>query len=117
MILHHAKFIDAIRGKTFIRVVFYSIPDAGKVDRECIPLDFGPEPGAVDVLNRYWIWDHANTAGANPLGLLPDQIVSVQVLGRNFIPQQLALGNRSWNVIRDWEVQRELHDPSETTKK
>jgi hypothetical protein len=102
MIPNHAQFIDAIRDKNLIRISFYSLPDAGTVDRECAPLDYGLQPGIADGLNRYWVWDIANTAGTNPLGLLPDQIVSVQVLGKNFYPDQLPLGTRPWSVVRDW---------------
>jgi hypothetical protein len=107
MISNHAQFLDAIREKKLIRVVFYSQPDAGKVDRECVPLDYGPEPGAKDALNRYWIWDQANTAGSNPLGLLPAQIVSVDVLGKGFDPQKLPVGTRPWSVPRAWGTRPE----------
>jgi hypothetical protein len=102
MIPNHTQFLDAIRDKKLIRVVFYSQPDAGKVDRECIPLDYGPEPATTDPLNRYWIWDHASTAGGNPLGLLSDQIVSVQVLGKDFDPEKLSFCARPWRVPRVW---------------
>lgn len=111
MIPNHDQFLSAIREKKVVRMVFYSSPDAGTVDRECMPLDYGPEPAVADSQNRYWIWDPANTAGPNPLGLSPGQIVSMQVLGRNFAPEQLPLGARSWSVVRDWESPR-----SQTTK-
>lgn len=90
--------------------MFYSHPDTGTVDRECAPLDYGPEPGAKDELNRYWIWDPANTAGANPLGLLPGQIVNVRVLGADFDPGKLGGGARPWCVLRDWGTHPESHD-------
>jgi hypothetical protein len=102
MISNHAQFLDAIRERKLIRIVFYSTPDAGTVDRECAPLDYGAEPGVKDALNRYWIWDHANTAGPNPLGLLPGQIVSMRVLGTEFDPEKLCVGARPWCVARDW---------------
>lgn len=104
MISNHPQFLDAIRDKKLVRLVFYSLADGGTVDRECAPLDYGPTPGTDDPLNRYWVWDHANTAGANPLGLISDQIVSVQVLGKDFIPHDLGLAARSWCVARDWPV-------------
>ncbi len=107
MIRNHAQFLDAIRDKKLVRIVFYSHPDAGKVDRECTPLDYGPEPGEKDPVNRYWIWDHANTAGANPLGLLPDQIVSVDVLNKDFDPGKLSFGARPWCVPRVWGTRLE----------
>lgn len=102
MIPNHAQFLQAIGEKKLIRIGFYSLPDAGTVNRECAPLDYGAAPDAADELNRYWIWDYANTAGANPLGLLPDQIVGVQVLGTAFAPEQLGLEGRAWNTPRAW---------------
>jgi len=115
MIPSHAHFVEAIRDKTLIRISFYSLPDAGIVDRECMPLDYGPTHGIKDGLNLYWIWDPANTAGTNPLGLSPDQIVSVQVLGKNFAPNQLPLGTRSWNVVRDWQTPAESRENTKLT--
>ena len=102
MIPNHEAFLDAIRDKKMVRVAFYSKPDSGTVDRECAPLDYGPEPGGKDARNHYWIWDNAHTAGSNPLGLLPDQIVSVNVLGSDFDPAGIPVGSRPWSVPRAW---------------
>lgn len=110
MIPNHAQFLDAIREKKFIRISFYSQPDAGTVDRECAPLDYGPETGAKDELNRYWIWDPTPTAGSNPLGLLPGQIVSLRVLGTDFDPEKLGVGARPWCVPRNWGTLPALPD-------
>ena len=112
MIANHTQFLDAICGRKLIRIGFYSLPDAGTVNRECAPLDYGAEPGAKDGLNRYWIWDYANTAGANPLGLLPDQIVGVQVLGKEFEPEKLRLGERTWIMPRPWGTRPEAPAPT-----
>jgi hypothetical protein len=108
MIKNHAQFLDAIREKKLVRVEFYSLPDEGTIDRECAPLDYGPELGTADVLNRYWIWDYANATGANPLGLLPDQIVGMSVLGKGFDVAALQLEARPWFVLRDWGAHPEL---------
>lgn len=102
MIPNHAEFLTAITEMKLIRIEFYSKPDAGRIDRECAPLDYGPEPGVEGSLNRYWIWDYANATGANPLGLVPEQIVSVHVLGKGFVPHELKLAARSWSVPRTW---------------
>lgn len=104
MISNHAQFLDAIRDQKMVRIAFFSKPDDATVDRECSPLDYGPEPGANDAANRYWIWDHVGSAGVNPLGLLPDQIVSVNVLGQGFDPGQFDLGGRTWSVPRAWKT-------------
>lgn len=108
MIPNHAQFIDAIRDRKLIRIVYYSRPDAGTVDRECAPLDYGLDLGSSDSLNRYWIWDSAATAGANPLGLVPEQIVHVHVLGKDFDPSTFLFGARPWHVLRDWGKHAEL---------
>ena len=99
MISNHAQFLDAVREKKLVRIVFYSKPDGGTIDRECAPLDYGPEPGANDAVNRYWIWDPSHTAGANPLGLQSDQIVSLQVLGKDFDPTQNRIGARPGSML------------------
>lgn len=102
MIPNHSHFLDAIGQKRLVRIEFYSHPDGGAVDRECAPLDYGPVPGTTDAPNRYWVWDPAATAGANPLGLLPDQIIALQVLGKDFDPATFSLGARAWAVPRAW---------------
>lgn len=112
MISNHPQFIDAIRDRKLLRIVYYSAPDAGTVDRECAPLDYGPGLDAADPLNRYWIWDPVASAGANPLGLHPDQIVKVQVLGKDFDPASFPLGGRSWHVQREWGTPSEPIDPA-----
>lgn len=107
MISNHTQFLDAVRERSLIRIAFHSQPDAGTVDRECAPLGYGPELGASDELNRYWIWDHANTAGPNPLALASNQIVSVRVLRKDFDPGKLPGNARPWFVLRDWGTRPE----------
>jgi hypothetical protein len=104
MISSHSQFIDAIRARERIRVSFYSLPDAGTVDHECAPLDYGPEAGAADALNLYWVWDYHATPGKHLIGLKPDQIVSSQVLGLGFDPLTMDLGARAWSVPRAWKT-------------
>jgi len=111
MISNHAQFLDAIRDQKMVRIAFYSKPDDGTVDRECAPLDYGSEPGGDAAGNRYWIWDQVGSAGTNPLGLLPGQIVSVNVLGRTFDPRSFNLGHRSWFVPRPWDTNCEAPAP------
>jgi hypothetical protein len=104
MIPNHAQFLNAIAERNLIRIEFYSKPDMGVIDRECAPLDYGPEAGVEGGQNRYWIWDYADSTGANPLGLVPEQIVSVQVMGKSFVPHELRLGPRKWFIPREWRI-------------
>ena len=90
MIANHADFLEAIRRRKLVRIAFYSLPDNGTVDRECAPLDYAPAPDGGDPANRYWVWDPASTAGPNPLRLLPDQIVSLAMLGKDFDPAAVS---------------------------
>jgi hypothetical protein len=102
MIANHSQFLAALHEKKLVEIKFYSQADAGTVDRECMPLDYGPDSEAKDALNRYWIWDPAAPAGKNLVGVLPAQITSMRVLGVSFEPEKLSLGSRSWSVPRAW---------------
>jgi len=115
MIVNHAQFIEAIREKNLVRIVFYSNRDAAKVDRECVPLDYGPESGVKDSMDRYWIWDQSAAAAINPLGLAADQIIEVRILGRNFSPEKIPPGVRAWSVPRDWDNSSRLAKTTEPT--
>ena len=102
MIPNHQQFIDAIQAKKKVCVRYYSKADSGVLDRVCAPLDYGPGGGVPDGLNRYWIWDYDSNTGTHPLGLLPQQIVDVQVLGEVFDPAAFGVGPWLWSVARDW---------------
>ena len=102
MISNHSDFIQAIHDKKLVRVEFYSKPDQGVIDRECAPLDYGPEPGVSDGTNRYWIWDYTIAKELNPLGLCSDQIVKVHVMGKGFDVEASGFAARSWSTPRVW---------------
>jgi hypothetical protein len=105
MIPNHPLFIEAINEKKKIRVQFYSIADSGVVDRVCAPLDYGPDAAGQDKLNRYWLWDYAGNPGSHTLGLLPEAIVDLKVLGEVFDPAQLDPRLAPWFTPRDWGAQ------------
>jgi hypothetical protein len=86
MIPNHAQFIEARTEKRKVRVQFYSPADSSVVDRVCAPMDYGPGNGNKDGLNRYWVWDYASRTETHTLGLVPQQIVGLQVLGEVFSP-------------------------------
>jgi hypothetical protein len=90
MIPNHAQFLEAIKEKRKVRVQFYSKPDSGVVDRVCAPLDYGLGSETQDGLNRYWLWDYAGGEGSETLGLVPQQIVEMQLLSEAFDPAQVV---------------------------
>lgn len=105
MIANHSRFIEAISEKKKVSVRFYSKADSGVLDRVCAPLDYGPGGEIEDGLNRYWLWDYTNITGAHTLGLVPQQIVDLQVLGETFDPAEFGIRTSPWSVPRDWGAQ------------
>jgi hypothetical protein len=104
MIPNHARFIEAIHGKKKVCVRFYSKADSGVLDRVCAPLDYGQGGGHKDGPNRYWFWDYAGNAEARVLGLVPEQITDLQVLGEVFDPSQMEAAFQHWSIPRDWPL-------------
>lgn len=92
MISNHAQFIAAIHERKKVCVRFYSKADSGVLDRVCAPMDYGPGGEIKDGLNRCWLWDYTSNAGSHALGLVPQQIVHLQVLGEVFDPAQFTIG-------------------------
>ena len=90
MIPNHARFLEAINDKKKVSVQFYSKADSGVLDRVCAPMNYGPGGEIQDGLNRYWLWDYASNTGSHTLGLLPQQIVELRVLGDVFDAAQIA---------------------------
>ena len=91
MIPNHAQFLEALNEKRKVRVKFYSKPDSGVIDRVCAPMDYGLGGEPNDGLNRYWLWDYASDTGSYTLGLVPQQIVELHVLGEVFDPAQFTI--------------------------
>ena len=102
MIPNHSRFIEAIQEKKKVCVRFYSKADSGVLDRVCAPMDYGPGGEVQDGLNRYWLWDYASNTGTHTLGLIPQQIVDLQVLGAVFDPAEFGVTPWPWSIPRDW---------------
>src|ERR1051325_9067612 len=102
MIPNHQQFIEAINEKKKVTVRFYSKADSGVLDRVCAPMDYGPGGEIKDGLNRYWLWDYASNTRPHTLGLVPQQIVDLRVLGEGFDPAQLDVIPPQWSIVRDW---------------
>jgi len=105
MIPNHPQFIEAIAEKKKVWVRFYSTADNGVLEHVCAPMDYGPGGDTHDGLNRYWLWDYASNAGSHTLGLAPQQIVDLQVLGEVFDPADFGVRSSPWFIPRDWGAQ------------
>ena len=104
MIPNHTRFVEAIKEKKKVWVSFYSAADSGVLERVCAPLDYGPGGEVADGLNRYWLWDYALDQPSHTLGLLPGQIVDLQVLGEAFDPAEFDRKPSPWCIPRDWDL-------------
>lgn len=102
MIPNHKGFIAAIHDRKKVCARFYSKADSGVVDRVCAPIDYGPDGENQDGLNRYWLWDYKGITGSQTLGLVPQQIVDLQVLGEVFDPTDFGVRPSPWSIPRDW---------------
>jgi hypothetical protein len=102
MIPNHPRFLEAIAEKKKVSVRFYSKADGGAIDRICAPMDYGPGGATPDGLNRYWLWDYVSTTDTHGLGLLPQEITDLQVLGSVFDPAEFGVRPWQWSVARDW---------------
>lgn len=104
MIPNHNQFLEALNEKRKVRVKFYSPADGGVLDRVCAPMGYGSNGETKDGLNRYWLWDYASDTGSRRLGLVPQQIVNLQVLGEVFDPVQFAIGTAPAPVSASGEL-------------
>ena len=86
MIPNHKQFIEAIKEKNKVCLRFYSRADSGVIDLVCAPMDYGPGADTHDGVNRYWLWDYSNNTGSQTLGLLPEQVLDLRILGELFDP-------------------------------
>ena len=104
MIPSHKEFIEAIKEKKKVSLRFYSTADSQVIDLVCAPMDYGPGGDMSDGLNRYWLWDYGATTDSHTLGLTPQQIVELQVLGEQFSPADFGAQPWQWSIPRDLAV-------------
>jgi hypothetical protein len=102
MIPNHKQFIEAIKEKKKVCLRFYSRADSAVIDLVCAPTDYGPGAGIQDGVNRYWFWDYTSNTGSPTLGLLPEQVLDIRVLGEVFEPAELGARPPTWSIPRDW---------------
>jgi hypothetical protein len=103
MIPNHKEFIEAIKQKNKVCLRFYSKADSGVIDLVCAPMDYGPGAENQDGVNRYWLWDYTSNTGSPTLGLLPEQVLDLRVLGEVFDPAAFDVLPGAWSIPRDWK--------------
>jgi len=96
------EFIEAIHARKRIRLSFHSKEDGRTLVRTCAPMDLGPSRQAHDKSDRFHFWDYDSDKARHTLSLLPQQIVSIEVLSDNFDPAEFVSWEPDWFVARDW---------------
>ena len=102
MIPNHRQFIEAIQEKHKVCLRFFSRADSGVIDLVCAPMDYGVGADSQDGLNRYWLWDYTSNLGSPSLGLTPEQVLDIRVLGVVFDPVIVDVPPAGWSVPREW---------------
>jgi hypothetical protein len=98
------KFISALHSKNKLKVIFHSKEDDRYINRTCAPLDFGPLKRSRDRSDRYHFWDYDSDASSHTLSVLPEHVISLEILGEQFEPHEFIDWKPQWKVSRDWGV-------------
>lgn len=98
------SFIAAIHSKNKARVTFYSKEDGKNLTRVCAPMDYGPSRRAHNKDDRFHSWDFESDQKNHVLSLLPEQVVSIEVLEEEFDPVDFVTWQPNWFIERNWGV-------------
>lgn len=96
------NFKNAIHSKNKIELTFNSKEDKCPIKRLCAPMDFGPSRRAHDKSDRFHLWDYESDTKNHVLSLLPEQVISMKVIEKNFDPQEFITWKVDWFTPRDW---------------
>lgn len=98
------KFVESIHSKNKVRLTFFSKEDSCNLVRLCAPMDFGPSRRAHNKSDRFHLWDYESDKANHVLSLLPEQVISIDVLEEDFCPSEFVTWQPNWFVPRDWGV-------------
>lgn len=96
------SFIGAIHTKNKLRLTFYSKEDGHALIRTCAPMDYGPSSRAHNKSDRFHFWDYDSDTERHTLSLLPEQVISIEVLSATFDPAEFVTWRPNWVIMRNW---------------
>ena len=98
----HELFLETINNKKKVRIKA-DTQEKGIIERICIPFDFGSSRKYKDGNNRYHFFDLDSPDGSHNLSILPEQLISIEVLNEGFEPKYYVRWKPiSWFTPRDW---------------
>jgi hypothetical protein len=102
----HATFITALESRQKLSLRFFSKEDGHPLTSKCAPLDYGPSRRTKDKSDRYHFWDYESDEEPHQLSLLPSQIISMELLGEPFEPEEVVTWTPVlWFYPREWGPQ------------
>ena len=96
------SFVGAIHSKNKVILTFHSKEDGHSLTRTCAPMDYGPSTRAHNKSDRFHFWDYDSDTAKHTLSLLPEQVISIEVLPEKFDPAEFVTWQTNWIVKRDW---------------
>ena len=96
------SFVGAIHSKNKVILTFHSKEDGHSLTRTCAPMDYGPSTRAHNKSDRFHFWDYDSDTAKHTLSLLPEQVISIEVLPETFDPAEFVTWQTNWIVKRDW---------------
>ena len=76
--------------------------EKGKIERICIPFDFGPSRRYKDKESRFHFYDLDSPEGNHNLSILPSQIITIEILKESFSPKDYIKWKPNWFIKRNW---------------
>ncbi|WP_194191202.1 hypothetical protein [Clostridium chrysemydis] len=97
------NFVQAINDMKLVKVVFDSY-EKGRIERICVPFDYGPSRRYKDGRNRYHFYDLDSQSSNHNLSILPQQIKSIEMINEEFNPKDYVKWTPNWFLKRDWGI-------------
>lgn len=98
---NYERFIHAIHDKKVISLKFNS-KEKGFITRLCIPFDYGPSRKYKGGLDRYHLYDLDSPEEKHNLSILPEQVINIEILNKDFEPSDYVHWEPKWFIKRDW---------------
>ena len=96
-------FVNAINNKRLLLITFDS-KEKGEIKRTCVPFDFRPSNKYKDGYDRFHFLDLDSPDGKHNLSILPEQIIDIELLNKEFDPSTYIKWTPNWHIPRGWGI-------------
>lgn len=97
----HTLFLKGIDNKKCVKVKIDS-EEKGIIIRTCIPFDYAISRRYKDGAYRYHFYDLDSPEGSHNLSVLPNKLLEIELLDRDFNPEEIVKWTPNWEYSRDW---------------